>query len=62
VIKHHHLISAKTFRKILVGLAILLFLFAGFGLASIIFPGLTQNIMEPALNSSSTGGWGGNLS
>jgi len=62
VVKHHHLISAKTFRKILVGLAILLFLFAGFGLASIIFPRLTQHILEPALSSSSTGGWGGNLS
>ena len=38
VAKHHHLIGAKTFRKILVGLAVLLFLFAAFGLASVIFP------------------------
>jgi len=41
VAKHHHLISVKTFRKILIGLAILLFLFAAFGLASLFFPGLT---------------------
>jgi arginine exporter protein ArgO len=44
VAKHHHLISVKTFRKILIGLAVLLFLFAAFGLASLFFPGLTDLI------------------
>jgi threonine/homoserine/homoserine lactone efflux protein len=44
VAKHHHLISAKTFRKVLVALAVILFLFAGFGLASLVFPGLTGSI------------------
>ncbi|HEX9902734.1 MAG TPA: LysE family transporter [Acidobacteriota bacterium] len=44
VAKHHHLISAKTFRKVLVVLAIVLFLFAGFGLASLVFPDLTGPI------------------
>jgi L-lysine exporter family protein LysE/ArgO len=49
VVKHHHLISAKTFRKILVVLAVILFLFAGFSLASLIFPSLTGPISSHAI-------------
>jgi len=62
VAKHHHLISVETFRKVLIGLAILLFLFAGFGLASLIFPNLTRALFEPGLPSSSLGGQAWTLS
>ncbi|MBN2199065.1 MAG: LysE family transporter [Candidatus Aminicenantes bacterium] len=42
--RHHHQLHPATFGKILHGLAFVLFLLAGFSLASLFFPGLTASL------------------
>lgn len=44
VSKHHHQISPRIFRKILIGLAVILFLFAGYSLTSLLIPSLTGSL------------------
>jgi threonine/homoserine/homoserine lactone efflux protein len=44
VSKHHHQIRPRVFGKILIGLAVVLFLFAGYSLLSLLFPGMTGSL------------------
>lgn len=44
VSRHHHQLHPATFGKILHGLAVVLFLLAGYSLASLFFPGLTASL------------------